>query len=454
MSEYKTTKAFREYQHYLNDFKAKNVSNSGTSGRADLFSSTNTKTRADGKRPKLTKVESTTSTSSTSSQQADSSASVISQSITSPSLSHTSEMGHARIDSMGSRGYHPTTSGFSSPAMPSYGSASTHGGISSIIPLGNASPIPISPSIPSFARESSSSLFSQGGHIRPSIETHSERITSGHGYQTMPRFMPPENRIEVPRQQTTKGSVSGSNIDPRLSHGTTSPTGRSTRSSRIPSLAHHETDTSSNPSTASNPSGPSTAASSLQYSPGLLDSKSKVAMSLPPLSTVGLHCSSGPMYADPTARPTYETLASRTTSSHASSTRTQSPSRSSSSTGMKFESLQLPLPHNISFGQRPLPRATPEEKLANIFDLQDIPRERNSLRNMTLEQEQGSVTPTSGQGLPKARHPPRPAALPNLPSMSPRHHDSHESGLHPNADPLSVLAYAGRIVGREYRPSP
>lgn len=434
MSEYKTTTSYREHQQYLTEFKAKNASNTG---KLRLFvprTLADTKALADGKRPKLAKRDSTNSIES-----------AISQPDASPSLSCNSELRHVRLDSIGSGDHHSTTSGFSSPAKPSYGPTILRGGISSIIPLGNASPNPISPSTPSMRRDSSTGPIALGCDTRPSIETRSERMAPGLGHQA---------RKEVSQQQSLPSTTLGSNIDPRLQQGRMSPAGRSRRSTRIPSSIHHDTsDTSSKSSIGSSLSAPSTTPSSHQYSPGSLDDGTKAALSLPPLSSVGPISITGPLYTDPIARPIFETLAGRNVPSYSPSQNSPSPLYHSSTTG-KFESLQLPLPHNISFGQRPLPRPTNEEKLANIFDLQDIPRERNSLRNLSLEQAQGSATPPSRQVLPKPQHSPHHPALPTLPPMTSRDHDTYDPPvLHYNADPLSVCAYAGRLVGREtHRP--
>lgn len=118
---------------------------------------------------------------------------------------------------------------------------------------------------------------------------------------------------------------------------------------------------------------------------------------------------------------------------------------------MQFESLQLPLPYNISFGQRPLPRPENEGKLANICDIQDVNRERHSLRNLTLDQDHsGTPSPANARSLLEPQHPPHRPALPTLPSML--RDDPPDPALPPDADPLSVLAYAGRIVGGDNRP--
>lgn len=361
------------------------------------------------------------------------------------------------LDSLSSGGHFSTTSGLSSPAKSSYGPAPLRGGISSFMPLGNASSNPTSPSTPTMGRDSTTSSFSQGFRIRPSVETYSERIIPGYSNEPISRATPPEQRKEAPHQHAAPANTLVPLIDPRLQGtGKGSPAGHLRRSARMPSLVHHDTsDSSSKSSIGSSLSGPSTAASSLQYSPRLIDDGTKATLSLPPLSTVGVTSGGGLLYPDSISRPNFgiEALATRAGLSCDPGSKSQSPFNHSSSTTGKFESLQLPLPHNISFGQRPLPRSTKEEKLANIFDLQDMPRERTSMRNLSLEQPQGSVTPTSLPGLPEPRHPPHQPALPKLPALTSHHHGTPDPPiLHPNADPLSVLAYAGRIVGREYRP--
>ena len=173
-------------------------------------------------------------------------------------------------------------------------------------------------------------------------------------------------------------------------------------------------------------------------------------MSLPPLSMVTRQPASGKYY-DSTRSHDMHQLANRTASSYAHQQPPHSPFSPTASTGMQFESLQLPLPYNISFGQRPLPRPENEGKLANICDIQDVNRERHSLRNLTLDQDHsGTPSPANARSLPEPQHPPHRPALPTLPSML--RDDPPDPALPPDADPLSVLAYAGRIVGGDNRP--
>lgn len=380
----------------------------------------------DGKRPKLSPEETQESTNS--------SGSVISQLDGAESLSGSLDPRHRRVDSVSSGGLYSATSRLPSPTSVTSGPPVRRGGLSSIIPLGNTSPLSASPSTPSTRRESSASQFFHNSAL---AERQSERmaLTLSGSDQNYPRIVPLESREARPMQ----GLVSGPFIEPRMSQGRRSPLESPRRSARIPTQLPYNASDSSKSSIASTLSS-STAASSL-------DSEKKSALSLPPLATVGPKSSSqGSSYAELAARPTLQPLASRRASSFAPDQTSQSPFNSSLSTGMKFESLQLPLPYNISFGQQPLPRPDSDGKLANIFDLQDISRERKSLRELSLEQEHGSATPTSPRGPPEPLHPPHHPNLPSLPSLL--RDDTHDPFPH-NADPLSVLAYAGRIVGRE-----
>ena len=340
---------------------------------------------------------------------------------------------------MSSGGLYSATSGLPSSANVSSGPAARRGGLSSIVPLGNTSPLSVSPSTPSTRRESLSSLlFQNSAQGRLSAERQSERMAmiSPVAEQSHARIVPLESREARPLQ----GLASGPLVEPRMSRGRRSPLESPRQSARIPTQIPY------NASDSSTMSSTSTAASSL-YSPATLDGEKRSALSLPPLASLGSTSSSkGSPYAETAARPTLQPLASRTASSVASDQPSQSPFDLSSSTGMKFESLQLPLPYNISFGQRPLPRPDSDGNMANIPDHKDLSRERSSLRDLSLGHEQGCATPTIPRGPPEPRHPPHHPNLPSLPSLL--RDDTHDP-LPYNADPLSVLAYAGRIVGRE-----
>ena len=344
---------------------------------------------------------------------------------------------------MSSGALYSTTSGLPSPASVTSGPAIRRGGLSSILPLGNTSPLSASPSTPSARRESSTSQsFHNSFQSRRPAERQSERkaMTSSGSDQNYPRIVPLKSR----EARTSQGLASGPFIEPTTPRGRRSPLESPRRSARNLTQLQYNPSDSSKSSIASTLSSSNSAASSL-YSLATFDGGKRHALSLPPLATLGPDSSSnGSSYAEPAARPALQPLASRTASSFALDQPSQSPVNSSSSTGMKFESLQLPLPYNISFGQHPLPRSDSDGILANVSELQDISREGNSLRDLSLEQR--NATPTIPRGPPEPRHPPHHPNLPSLPSLL--RDDTHDPLLH-NADPLSVLAYAGRIVGRE-----
>ena len=343
---------------------------------------------------------------------------------------------------MSSGGLYSATSGLPSPTSVTSGAAGRRGGPSSIIPLGNTSPLSASPSTSSARRESSTShMFLSFGQGRPSAERQSQRSSGSD--QTYSRMVPPESR----ESRAPRGLASGPFFEPAMSRGPRSPLESPRRSTRVSSQLQYNASDSSKSSIASLLSNGSTAASSIS-APATFNGEKRPGLSLPPLATLGPHSSGKELapYGEPAARPTLQPLASRTASSIVMDQSSPSPFNSSSSTGMKFESLQLPLPYNISFGQRPLPRPGRDGKLADKFNDQDVSREGASLRDLSLDQEQGGATPTISRSPPEPRHPPHHPNLPSLPSLL--RDDTHDSFPH-NADPLSVLAYAGRIVGRE-----
>ncbi|KAL2046087.1 hypothetical protein N7G274_001534 [Stereocaulon virgatum] len=418
MAEYKTTRSYREYQQYLAEFKAKASSTS------------------DGKRPKLEKVESTASSGSLGSG---------SQFESQEPSSASTDLRERRYDSMSSVGPYSSASGLPSPASVASSSTALPGGISTIVPPRNPSPLPTSPSIASSRRLSSNgpSLYGTAG-LRPSMDTCAERVGTPGLNQHLPRTFLDGSRD----RQTAQGSVSGPSSDSRLARRRTSPIDQQRRSNRIPTLLQHNTsDSSSKSSIASTVSSASTAPSSL-FPTGTVDEEKRATMSLPPLANITANTPGG-SYLDSAANHYHPPLTRRAAASFGPQRFAESPFKPSQSTGMKFESLQLPLPYNISFGQYPQPRPQQEGKLANIFDLQDLPRERNSLGNLTLDHEV-FPTPTSSRSLPSPWQPAHQPSLPSLPSMS--CDDSQDPLLRPDADPLSVLAYAGRMLGRDHRP--
>ena len=396
------------------------------------------KVQLDGKRPKLVQEESTASSGSLGSQ-------AECQDLPPNSV----DSRQPRFESRGSVGPHSSarsTSGLPSPSSITSGPPVSRTGISSIIPLGTASSVPVSPSTPSFRRESSTASSFQGsGQVRPSIESYSEQTGPPVLVQQPHRILTLDSKDPKTAHSFSPGFFSQTRSPRR-----TSPPDPPRRSTRVPTLMHHNTsDESSKSSNISAFSNASTAATSL-FTPVTVDEEKKAIMSLPPLSMVARQPASGNSFDSRRSHDSYQ-LANPATSSYAQQQSPHSPFSPTASTGMKFESLQLPLPYNISFGQHPLPRPEYEGKLANIYDIQDVNRERHSLRNLTLDQDHsGPPTPAKARPLPELQHPPHRPDLPALPSMS--RDDPPDPTLPPDADPLSVLAYAGRIVGREFRP--
>ena len=363
------------------------------------------------------------------------------------SLSGSTDLARRRVGSVSSVGHHTVTSGLPSPPSITSGPPPRRGGPSSIFPLGNTSPMSTSPT--SARREFPTSQYVHSSPLgQPSAEPQSERtaMTSAGSDQSYQRVLP----VESKEARTLLGLSSGPFIEPKMSGMQSSPLGSPQRSTRTPTQLQYCASDSSKSSKASPLSSGSTATSSLLPSASAFDGEKRSALSLPPLATLGpLSSSKGSTHTKQATRPGLQPLASRKTSSFAPDQPSQPPFTSSSSTGRKFESLQLPLPYNVSFGQRPLPRSDSCGKLANIFDLQDMSRERSLLGDLNLDQEERGATPTILQGPPEPRHPAHHPSLPSLPSVS--RDDTHDP-FPQQADALSVLAYAGRIVGRTPRP--
>ena len=382
-------------------------------------------TSADAKRPRFEQEESTASNGSQGQDGAE-------------SLPSSTESRDRRFDSLGSAGQ-CSTGGMPSPASIISGPSTYRSGISSMGVLGNASPLSSSsPSTPSIPTEAlTGPLLRRANVAWPIKDDSSERRASIEAGQQ-------QNRIDA--------AWLGSLNDPRVTRYRSDPLEGSPRSNRnVSFLRQQNSDVSSRSSVTSSMSNTSTSPSSI-IPPFVADKRDKAAVSLPPLSAVtapstehSFPTSSDHRYPDPfadrTSHPSHAQQSSQSTFSLASSA------------GRKFESLQLPLPHNISFGQRPLARPEHEEKLANIFDLQDIPRHRSSPRILSPDKEDSgsllaaAAASSRSHSPPRPQHPPHKPALPALPPIL--RDDPHENILEPNADPLSVLAYAGRLVGRE-----
>ena len=273
-----------------------------------------------------------------------------------------------------------------------------------------------SPSSPSVRRDSSTG--SMPGAVllpRPAKEPTAELTSYSGVSQRMQRSSPYGDG-----HSHRSGSL-GPSIDPRISrsHENTSPLDEQRHSGRpVPMLVHQNTSSSSNISIGSGISTTSTGASSIY--PITRNAEESDRPQLPPLASTGLHKSSGSM-ADYALRPG-QPPSSGATPPNVPQKSYQSPFNGSPSlSGMNFESLQLPVPYNLPFGQEhqpPLPRPDKEGRLANMFDLQDIPP-IGPLRNVTLQQgtDQHSVAPM-GQNM-EPRNSPLQPLQPVLPSLRP-----------------------------------
>ena len=359
-------------------------------------------------------------------------------------------MRYRNVSSVSSEGLYSVTSGLPSSGSVTSGSATRHGGLSSTVPYGSTSPSSALPSMPSARREiSTNQFFHVSAQERPSVERQSERMvmTSSRSDQNQLRMMP----LETTEVRTLQGFASGPFAESSISRGRTSPLESPGYPACDLTQLQCNVSGSSKSSIVSNQTSSSTATSSL-HSPTALDGEKRPPpLSLPPLPSLESKASSnGSLYSEQMTRSNLKPPAGRTALSFAPDQPSRSPFDSSSSTGMKFESLQLPLPYNISFGQHPLPRPDSNGKLADSPDLQDISRERSSLRDLGLEHEQGGAIPTMSRGPPEPQHPPH---HPNLPSLPCLFRDDCHDPLPLNSDPLSVLSYAGRIVGREHETS-
>ena len=344
---------------------------------------------------------------------------------------------------MSSAGPQQSTRDFPSPASVTGRQIGSRGGLATILPHSNVSPLSTSPSSPSVRRDSSTGPMPGAVLLpRPSTESTAE-ITSYSGISQRLHRNSPYGDVHSYRS----GSL-GPSIDPRLSrsHENQSPLDEQRHSSRpVPKLVHQNTSSSSNMSIGSGMSSSSTAASSIY--PIARNAEESDRPQLPPLSATGLHKPSGNM-ADYALRPGQPPL-SGTTPPNVQHKSHHSPFNGSPSlSGMNFEFLQLPIPYNLPFGQElqpPLPRLDNEGRLANVFHLQDIPP-IGPLRNVTLQQgaDQHSVAPLS-QNMEPRNSPLQPLQpmLPSLPpgvSTIPRDGLPPGSGTRPHEDRLAFLA--------------
>ncbi|KAL9123687.1 MAG: hypothetical protein Q9217_006907 [Psora testacea] len=403
MAAYKMTDSYRDYMRYLAEFKAKNAGNAGTIDRS--ASMPQLTFNQDGKRPRLEHEQSTASSASLGSGTEH------------EAPSSNIEENHRRVNSTSSIGPYSTVGSLPSPASISSRCPLSHGSLPVMLPIGSGSPMSTSPSSPSVHRDASR------GPPRPSVELYPDRLAlSGGSHRHLPRILPNET------------SISGSSTTPtdsRLAHPRRSPLGSA---DSIPTLIHQASD-SSKSSITSSLSNASTAPSSI-HAPRALEEDPKTHVLLPPLPAM-THLPKGTFSpADHVLRPSL----SPHTASSASPYTTQQTSQSAfpSSSGTDIDSLELPLPHKIFFGQKPEPWPKKGAKLANIFDLQDIPgaRERYPPRNLTLQSSSASET----SNFPKLAQSPQ-DRLPGIHQIN-AESDGSDVPTRPKSDPLSVLADA------------
>ncbi len=288
-------------------------------------------------------------------------------------------------------------------------------------------------------------------------------------------YLPRLTSIDSKNTRVRPGSTTTSS-DSAMIIGRDSPPGNIWRSDRVVHTSLLQQDTvSSMSSRSSNLSSEESGDSSIYKS---VDD-TKPQRSLPSLSSVGLKPTGSLPYAESGGQSHYTSHSDQSASTYGPTL--HSPFGSSSSSTL--ESLQLPLPYNISFqNDQPSPRdlAANSERVD-----QDIPQERKSLRDLALT----SISPDAGEDLrnhPRdsadARRPPHIPALQDSPVVSaepfqnghptpserllnghyapldrfsrpyPSNDDYRTQSFSvSNSNPLSVLAHAVRIVDEDAR---
>ena len=371
----------------------------------------------DGKRPRLEHEQSTTSSTSLGSgteQEAP---------------CNNVDDRHRRVGSTSSAGPYSSVARHPSPTSIHSRSTLPVGSMASVLPVAAGSPMSTSSSSPSIRRDSSL------GPPRPSVELYSDRLAFSIGSQQhLHRILPNDLRA------TSANNSSTISTDSRLLHARRSPL---CSADSIPTLMHQASD-SSNPSITSTQSSTSTAASST-CAPRSLEDDSQAHVILPPLPTVSQKSLGTSSLTDCVSQPNLSSPYGSSTSRSAGQQASQPPFPTSS--GTDIDSLELPLPHKIFFGQKPEPWPKKGAKLANIFDLQDIPGagDRHALRNLSLQ-------PSTGSELRIDALEPAYSPEPRLPSLRQTSSRSVGPDASPpsNLDPLSVLAdaaYADRDSG-------
>ena len=241
-------------------------------------------------------------------------------------------------------------SGPSSPESNMSGPSVVRSGSTYVSSLGTASPTTSSQSAPA-AQNISSSVR----QMQPMAYDHQSAEGPRHRQSSNPGRRPMRYDNVEAEDSATSGPPPGP-LDPRLIQGPANPLESPRRSSRVSSVLQQGTSDSSKSSVVSTWSGGSTASSSI-LPPSLLDEPKKTGLSLPPLVAVTSSSRGGTLAsAKPIASRPKSTLPSGRTAPSEPMQRLSETISDSSFIGMKFESLQLRLPYNISFGQRPLPR--------------------------------------------------------------------------------------------------
>lgn len=304
---------------------------------------------------------------------------------------------------MGSIGTRSTQSGHPSPRDLAIAAPTAMlGGISSL--LGASTPASHSPSSSSASYKEN---FQTSPRFQPRTEIIDQGATTSEGLH-LPRIMPLDSRNS--RGTTTSASIS---TDLTMTKGHNSPLESMRRSNGIvpASLFQHDTISSNQSSRSSNLSSEDTAPSSIYGS--VDDPKSQ--RSLPSLSTVGLKPIAN---AESGAQIHYTSHSSQFASTHG-------------------------YPSHSPFGSSSL-RNLPEAQQA-----QHPPVLQNG--SIFSAERFHNAHQTPGERLPKTHTTP-----PERYSRPPLHNDDYgpESFPMSHSDPLSVLAYAGRIVDQDARSRP
>ncbi|MCJ1358508.1 MAG: hypothetical protein MMC33_008508 [Icmadophila ericetorum] len=391
LAKYKKTSHYREYAIYLADFKARNpVISSG------------------GKRPRLETEQSTASSTSTGAR-----------SSTSGYDAQRVELGSSIASSIGAQ---PMINGKFSPVlnMPP--------------PVALSSSAYSSPSSPSPTPPPNRLVTGAQGYPLPQAYAPSEgpflRGVEPLRPQPLPRIIPLDSSELSPRQASLAPistdvplhNQSGTTTNPRRSHHTPAP------------FLHNDTISSMSSRSSHNISNESQSSGAL-YSPITPVEEIRSQRTLPPPSSIALKTAAAP-YGDSTRKISYPPISSQSIQSQTSNLLPPSQVSPSSSADIPHERQSF---MNLSIANTgaAIPR----------HNLRSHSRELRSAQHPTSlparQQQQSGYdeshfrqSPTSGQ-----EH----RAL----ILRDQEDSADEGFLESSADPLSVLAYAGRIVDRE-----